>query len=152
MASDRTLSRFTMALPAPIVRAFGKLNVPVYRATRGRLMNSFGRAPILLLTTAGRRSGKQRTAPVVYLEDGERIVVIGSNAGNVNEPGWSHNLKSHPDAEVEIGGRRRRVHARVTDGEERAALWRRMNDQYAGFEDYERRTSRDIAVFVLEPS
>ena len=139
-----------MALPAGMVRALGKLNVPIYRATRGRLMNSVGRAPVLLLTSTGRRSGKQRTAPVVYLDDGERLIVIGSNAGNLNEPGWSHNLKANPDAEVEIRGKRRRVRARVSEGHERAELWRRMNEQYAGFDDYERRTSRNIAVFVLE--
>ena len=140
-----------MALPAGMLRALGKLNVPIYRATRGRLMNSVGRAPVLLLTTTGRRSGKQRTAPVVYLDDGERVIVIGSNAGNLNEPGWSHNLKANPDAEVEIRGKRRLVRARVAEGDERAELWRRMNEQYAGFDDYERRTSRNIAVFVLEP-
>jgi deazaflavin-dependent oxidoreductase (nitroreductase family) len=139
-----------MALPAGMVRALGKLNVPIYRATRGRLMNSVGRAPVLLLTSTGRRSGKQRTAPVVYLDDGERVIVIGSNAGNLNEPGWSHNLKANPDAEVEIRGKRRRVRARVSEGDERAELWRRMNEQYAGFDDYEQRTSRNIAVFVLE--
>jgi len=148
--SDHSLSRFTMALPAGMVRALGKLNVPIYRATRGRLMNSVGRAPVLLLTSTGRRSGKQRTAPVVYLDDGERLIVIGSNAGNLNEPGWSHNLKANPDAEVEIRGKRWRVRARVAEGDERAELWRRMNEQYAGFDDYERRTSRNIVVFVLE--
>jgi F420H(2)-dependent quinone reductase len=141
-----------MALPARMLRALGKLNVPIYRATRGRLLNSVGRAPVLLLTTTGRRSGKQRTAPVVYLHDGERVIVIGSNAGNLNEPGWSHNLKANRDAEVEIRGKRRRVRARVAEGDERAELWRRMNEQYAGFDDYERRTSRNIAVFVLEPA
>ena len=141
-----------MALPAALLRALGKLNVPIYRATRGRLMNSVGRAPVLLLTTTGRRSGKQRTAPVVYLDDGERVIVIGSNAGNLNEPGWSHNLRANPNAEVEIRSKRRRVRARVAEGDERAELWRRMNEQYAGFDDYERRTSRSIAVFVLEPA
>jgi deazaflavin-dependent oxidoreductase (nitroreductase family) len=78
------------------------------------------------------------------------VIVIGSNAGNLNEPGWSHNLKANPDAEIEIRGKRRRVRARVAEGDERAELWRRMNEQYAGFDDYERRTSRNIAVFVLE--
>ena len=140
-----------MALPAGVLRTLGKLNVPVYRMTRGRLMNSVGKAPVLLLTTTGRRSGKQRTAPVVYLDDGERVIVIGSNAGNAKEPGWSHNLKANQDAEVEVRGARRRVRARVAEGDERTDLWRRMNEQYAGFDDYEQRTSRDIAVFVLEP-
>ena len=129
----------------------GKLNVPVYRATRGRLMGRIGRAPVLLLTTTGRKSGEQRTAPVVYLADGERYVVIGSNAGNSRPPAWALNLRADPAAEVEVRGDRRRVRARVAEGEERADLWRRMNEQYGGFDDYRSRTARDIRVFVLEP-
>lgn len=151
MPSDHFLSRFSMALPAGAMRAVGRMNVPIYRLTRGRLANTYGRAPILLLTSIGRRSGQPRTAPVLYLEDGEHVVVIGSNAGNEHAPAWSYNLRSNPDAEIQIGPRRRLVRARVAEGEERAELWRRMNEQYAGFDDYDRRTSRDIAVFVLEP-
>jgi F420H(2)-dependent quinone reductase len=140
-----------MSMPAAMLRAIGKLNVPVYRLTRGRVMGKVGRAPVLLLTSIGRRSGQPRTAPVVFLGDDANLIVIGSNAGNVREPAWSHNLKANPDAEVEILAERRLVRARVAEGEERAELWRKMNAQYAGFEDYDERTSRDIAVFVLAP-
>jgi len=150
MPSDHTLSRFSMSVPAWAVRASGKLNVPVYRLSRGRLMNKVGRAPVLLLTTTGRRSGEQRTAPVVFQHDGENVVVIGSNAGN-KEPGWSFNLKANPEAEIEIGPKRSRVRARVSQGEERDRLWKSMNAQYEGFEDYDRRANREIPVFVLEP-
>jgi deazaflavin-dependent oxidoreductase (nitroreductase family) len=151
MPSDKTLTRISTFIGERGLRAMGKLNVPVYRLTRGRLMNSVGNAPVLLLTTTGRRSGQQRTAPVCYLDDSGKIVVIGSNAGNPHAPAWSHNLKANPNAEIEIRGDRRQVHARVTEGEERADLWRKMNAQYSGFDDYEARTSRDIAVFALEP-
>ncbi|MBA3806848.1 MAG: nitroreductase family deazaflavin-dependent oxidoreductase [Solirubrobacterales bacterium] len=140
-----------MSMPDGMLRTMGKLNVPVYRLTRGRVMGKVGHAPVLLLTSIGRRSGQPRTAPVVFLADGANVIVIGSNAGNVREPAWSHNLKANVDAEVEIGSDRRLVSARVADGEERAELWRKMNAQYAGFDDYDERTSRDIAVFVLEP-
>jgi deazaflavin-dependent oxidoreductase (nitroreductase family) len=144
-------SRFSMSLPSGVLRALGKMNVPVYRATRGRVLGTVGGAPVLLLTSTGRRSGQSRTAPVLFLRDGERVIVIGSNAGNTNAPAWSHNLKAHPDAEIEIRGERRPVRARVAEGEERAELWQKMNAQYDGFDDYEQRTSRDISVFVLEP-
>jgi deazaflavin-dependent oxidoreductase (nitroreductase family) len=140
-----------MSMPAGALRAMGKLNVPIYRLTRGRVMGRIGRAPVLLLTSTGRRSGQPRTAPVLFLADGERVIVIGSNAGNTREPAWSHNLKANPDAEVEIRGEHRQVRARACVGDERAELWRRMNEQYAGFDDYDERTSRDIAVFALEP-
>jgi deazaflavin-dependent oxidoreductase (nitroreductase family) len=150
MPSDHALSRLSMSMPAGMLRTLGKLNVPIYRLTRGRLMGTVGKAPVLLLTSTGRRSGQPRTAPVLFLADGERVIVIGSNAGNAKAPAWSHNLKTNPDAEVQIRGERRPVRARVAEGEERAQLWRKMNEQYAGFDAYDERTSRDIAVFVLE--
>jgi deazaflavin-dependent oxidoreductase (nitroreductase family) len=148
--ADSLYSRFSMGISAATLRRLGKLNVPVYRATRGRLLGRIGKAPVLLLTTRGRRSGQERTAPVLYLPDGERYVVIGSNAGNVRPPAWALNLLAEPEAAVQVGGKRRKVRARVAQGEERAELWRRMNEQYGGFEDYRERTNRDIKVFVLE--
>jgi deazaflavin-dependent oxidoreductase (nitroreductase family) len=150
MPSDRTISRISMAMPDAMLKASGKLNVPLYRASRGRLFGKVGRAPVLLLTSTGRRSGQPRTAPVVYLADGERLIVIGSNAGNARAPAWSLNLRDNPDAEVQVGARRWRVRARITEDEERAELWRAMNEQYSGFDSYDARTARDIPVFVLE--
>lgn len=151
MPGDHAYSRLSMSMSAGTLRAIGKLNVPVYRLTRGRLMSKVGRAPVLLLTSIGRRSGQPRTAPVLYLRDDERVIVIGSNAGNVRAPAWSLNLQTNPDAEIQIGGERRLVRARVAEGEERAELWQKMNVEYEGFDDYATRTARDIAVFVLEP-
>jgi F420H(2)-dependent quinone reductase len=149
--TDRFYSRFSSALGVAGLRAVGKLNVPLYRASGGRIGGRLNRAPILLLTTTGRKSGEPRTAPVLYLRQGENLVVIGSNAGNAKTPAWSLNLQANADAEVEIGRKKRRVHARVAEGEERERLWRAMNDQYAGFDDYAERTGRDIKLFVLQP-
>ncbi len=151
MPSNRFYSRLSMRMPDSWLKATGKLNVPVYRFSRGRLMNTVGTGPVLLLTSTGRRSGQKRTAPVLYLKDGERFVVVGSNAGNARAPAWSYNLKANPDAEIEIRGDRRPVRARVAEGEERAALWRKVNEMYEGFDDYDAKTARDIGVFVLEP-
>jgi deazaflavin-dependent oxidoreductase (nitroreductase family) len=133
------------------LRWVGKLNVPLYRLSGGRIGGRVGRAPVLLLTTTGRRSGQPRTAPVVYLADGENVVVINTNAGNAKVPAWSLNLKANPEAEVERGRRRYSVRARVAEGEERADLWRRHNEQYAGFDRYEEQLDRAISVIVLEP-
>lgn len=141
-----------MTIPASALRTIGRANVPIYRLTRGRVMGTLGRAPILLLTTTGRRSGRRRVAPVLYAADGETLVVVGSNAGNLNAPAWSFNLTANPDAEVEIRGRRRRVRARVTAGQERERMWRLMTQHYRGFDDYDERTTRDIAVFALDPA
>jgi deazaflavin-dependent oxidoreductase (nitroreductase family) len=149
--SDRFNTRLSMAMPDRMLTALGRLNVPVYRLSRGRLLGKVGTAPVLLLTSTGRRSGQKRTAPVLFLADGERHVVVGSNAGNERAPAWSFNLKANPDAEIEIRGARRAVRARVAEGEERAELWTKVNELYEGFDSYDARTSRDIAVFVLEP-
>ena len=151
MPSDHAYARLSIVMPAAALRALGRLNTPIYRLTRGRLMNKVGSAPVMLLTSTGRHSGKPRTAPVLYGSDGENLVAISSNGGNHNQPGWAYNLKANPDAEVQLGGQRRLVRARVADGEERARLWRMMNEEYAGFDDYDANVTRDIAVFVLEP-
>lgn len=140
-----------MVIGGTALRVIGKINVPVYRATKGRLMGTISRAPVLLLTTTGRRSGATRTAPVLYMRDGERLIVIASNAGNKHAPAWSLNLKANPDAEVQVGAERRPVRARVAQEPERGELWRAMNEQYAGFEEYRQHTSREIPVFVLDP-
>jgi F420H(2)-dependent quinone reductase len=150
-SGDKFYSRVSQAMGATGLRWIGKFNVPLYRLSGGRIGGRINRAPVLLLTTTGRKSGQQRTAPVVYIADGENLVVIGSNAGHGRTPAWSLNLKANPEAEVEVGRERRPVRARVAEGEERAELWRKHNDQYSGFDEYEARTDRDIALFVLEP-
>lgn len=151
MPSDRFYTRMSTSVGAKGLRWAGKLNIPLYRLSGGRIGGSLAGSPVLLLNTIGRKSGEPRTAPVVYLADGERQVVIGSNAGHRNEPAWSFNLKANPEAEVEIGRKRHPVRARIAEGEERAEFWRKINEQYSGFDDYEARTDREIAVFVLEP-
>lgn len=140
-----------MALPDWALRGVGKMNVPLYRLSRGRIGGKIGGAPVLLLTTTGRRSGEPRTAPVIYMRDGAALVVIGSNAGNEKPPAWALNLVATPDAEVEVGADRSSVRARIAEGDERADLWRRMSERYPGFDDYVERTDRPINVFVLEP-
>jgi F420H(2)-dependent quinone reductase len=115
------------------------------------LGGKFSGKPVLLLTTTGRRSGEPRSTVVLYIADGDNIIVIGSNAGNERPPAWTLNLLAHPDAEVQVRSKRRRVRARVAEGDERAQLWSRMNDHYTGFDNYRARTDRDIKVFVLGP-
>jgi deazaflavin-dependent oxidoreductase (nitroreductase family) len=140
-----------MSLGARGLRLVGKLNTPLYRLSGGRVGGKVGRAPVLLLTTTGRKSGQQRTAPVVYLADGENVVLINTNAGNAKIPAWSLNLKANPEGEVEVGRRRYPVRARVAEGVEREDLWRKHVEQYAGFDDYKLQMTREPSVFVLEP-
>ncbi|HEY7950642.1 MAG TPA: nitroreductase/quinone reductase family protein [Solirubrobacterales bacterium] len=151
MPNDHTIARISNSLGVRGLRCTGKLNVPLYRLSGGRVGGRVGRAPVLLLTTTGRKSGEQRTAPVVYLADGENAVVINTNAGNAKIPAWSLNLEADPEAEVERGRRRYPVRARIAEGEERERLWREHNEQYAGFDDYQEKLDRMPSVIVLEP-
>ena len=151
MPSDTFWSRFSNSLGAKGLRMTGKLNVPVYRLTGGRVGGKVGKAPLLLLTTTGRKSGEPRTAPVVYLADGERMILIDTNAGNEKLPAWSLNLSANPEAEVEVRRKRIPVRARVAEGEERTALWDRHIEQFAGFDFYLTKIKRTPSVWILEP-
>jgi len=151
MPSDRFWSRFSNSLGATGLRLVGKANAPIYRLTGGRVGGKLGKAPILLLTTTGRKSGQPRTAPVLYLADEDRFVVINTNAGNDKTPAWSLNLRANPEAKVEIGRKRIPVRSRLAEGEERADLWRRHMQQYEGWDFYESQLDREVGVFILEP-
>lgn len=151
MPSDHFYARISNSLGATGLRWTGKLNVPLYRLSGGRIGGKVGRAPVLLLTTTGRKSGEPRTAPVLYLADGDSVSLINTNAGNTKIPAWSFNLKANPEAVVEIGRERRPVRARIAEGAEHDELWRKHNEQYAGFDDYKAKLDREPSVFVLEP-
>lgn len=107
---------------------------------------------MLLLHTRGARSGEPRVTPLLYTPLEEGFVVVASKAGAARHPAWYHNLRSHPeDVSVELDGRRVAVRPRVVEEPERAELWRRVNDNYNGYETYARRAgSRTIPLIVLE--
>jgi F420H(2)-dependent quinone reductase len=151
MPGDHFYAKLSNSLGARGLRWTGKLNVPLYRLSGGRIGSKVGDGPVLLLTTIGRKSGEPRTAPILYLEHGEAMILIDTNGGNEKLPGWSHNLKANPLAEVEIGRQKTRVVARVAEGAERVELWRACNEQYSGFDEYVEWLDRTPSVWVLEP-
>jgi deazaflavin-dependent oxidoreductase (nitroreductase family) len=122
-------------------RAATKLHTFVYRATNGWLGRRIVGAPVLLLTTTGRRSGEERTVPLLYLEDGENLVVVASNGGTASHPAWRSNLCANPEAIVEIRGRKLRVRAEEAVPEEKERLWARHVAMYGPYESYRRRTT-----------
>jgi deazaflavin-dependent oxidoreductase (nitroreductase family) len=152
MLSDRFYAKFSNTIGARGLRLIGKLNTPAYKLSGGRIGAKVGDAPVLLLTTTGRKSGEPRTAPIVYLQRGEAMILIDTNAGNEKLPGWSHNLKANPRAEVQVGRERVAVTARAAAGAEREELWRACNDQYGGFDEYITWMKRTPSVWVLEPA
>lgn len=151
MPGDHFYAKLSNSLGARGLRLTGRLNVPIYRLSGGRIGSKVGEGPVLLLTTTGRKSGQPRTAPVLYLEHGDAMILIDTNGGNERLPGWSYNLKADPEAEVEIGRRKTRVVARVAEGAEREELWRACNEQYSGFDEYVEWLDRTPSVWVLEP-
>jgi F420H(2)-dependent quinone reductase len=124
----------------------------VYRASHGLIGHRFpGSPPMLLLDHVGAKSAIMRTSPLVYAEDGENLVLVASKGGFPKHPGWYHNLIANPDTTVQVGSRRLNVRARVADPQERERLWPVVVKVYRGYEDYQRRTEREIPLVILEP-
>ena len=127
------------------------LDRPLMRLTGGRVSSVVG-YPSLLLTTTGAKSGRPRTVPLLYVDIGDRLGIIGSRFGSEKHPGWYHNLRADPTATVEIKGKRRRYTTREADEDERADIWRRAVAMYPGYDKYKARAGRRIPVIVLEPA
>jgi deazaflavin-dependent oxidoreductase (nitroreductase family) len=134
-----------------IFKVTGALHVALYRLTRGRIGGRAFGAPVLLLTTRGRKTGKLRTTPLLYLEDGDRLVVVASKGGAPRHPAWFLNLAADPEVTVERGRERLAMRAREADDDERARYWPQVVAMYPGYEKYQQKTSRRIPLVVLEP-
>ena len=124
----------------------------LYRRTSGRLGHTVpGLGPILLLDHVGVKSGVKRTAPLIYVEDGEDVVLVGSKGGFPKNPAWFYNLKANPETTVQIKGERRPVRARIAGAEERGRLWGKAVEVYPGYRTYQARAGREIPLVILEP-
>lgn len=123
----------------------------IYQRSDGRIGSRFTGVPLLLLRTRGRRTGQTRTAALVYVTDGWRVAVVAAKAGDAKPPSWFLNLQADPRAEVQLGRVRWRVRARVAEGEERAGWWRGATALWA-YDRYQRRTTRQFPIVVLEPA
>ncbi len=131
---------------------FGAEHVRVYRETGGERGYVWRRdTTILLLTTRGRVSGEPRTTALIFRADGDRFVIVASKGGAPDHPGWYANLLADRDATVQVRADELPVRARDAEGEERERLWRLMVEVWPDYEDYQRRTERQIPVVLLEP-
>ena len=136
----------------PVLRRLIGVHEAVYRLSRGRVGQHIPWAPpMLLLDHVGAKSGRKRTSPLAYMEDGENLVLVASKGGHPRNPAWFHNLVANPDTTVQVGPERRSVRARVAGHRERERLWPRVVELYDGYEDYQRRTDREIPLVILEP-
>ena len=130
---------------------FGQEHVEKYRETGGTVGHIWKEgSTILLLTTTGRRTGRQSTTPLIYAEDGDRYVIVASQGGAPEHPGWYRNLAKKPEVEVQVEDEVFYARARTADGEERERLWRKANEIWPHYDEYAKRTDRVIPVVVLE--
>jgi len=129
-----------------------RAHVATYRLSHGGLGGEYRGAPILLLHQTGRSSGTERVSPLLYLADGDDLVVVGSKGGSHKHPAWFLNLREMPTTTVEVGGERRRVRVHVASAQEREKLWPRVVDLYSDYANYQKRTKREIPLVILSPS
>lgn len=158
MAAPKRPQQLDSPLLPVIFRHMSRAQVWVYRKTNGRIGGKWRigagfrkPVPTLLLEHRGRKSGRLFTVPLLYLRDGQDLVVVASQGGLPHHPQWYRNLVACPDAIAQIGGERRPVHAATADAQERSRLWPRLVELYADFDTYQSWTEREIPVVVLRP-
>ncbi|WP_246053403.1 nitroreductase family deazaflavin-dependent oxidoreductase [Actinocorallia herbida] len=136
-----------------------RVNIRLYRLTNGRIGGTWrvGSAlrkpvPVCLVTVKGRKTGNPHTIPLLYLPDGDRVIIVASQGGLPKNPIWYLNILTNPDVTIEVRKTTRTMRARVATPEERAALWPRLVAQYADFDTYQARADREIPVVICEPT
>lgn len=131
-----------------IMRWATRLNVAVFRASRGRLMNRFiGGYPVCVVTTRGAKTGKTRRIALIHLPLGEDKLLVASQGGMPNNPVWYHNIVAHPEIDIMVDGSQDRYLARRVSDAEKAELWPHLVSLYPDFDQYQARTDRNIPVF-----
>ena len=129
----------------------GAEHVRAYRETDGEYGHAWRKGTsTLLLTTTGRRSGEPRTNALIYGKRGDDYLVVASKGGSDDPPAWFLNLERDPEVEVQVMGDRFHAHARPSSSDEKPRLWETMTDEWPPYDDYQRRTDREIPVVVLE--
>lgn len=140
-----------MHIPVPLVSFFDKSNQWLYALTGGRFGGQLWVFSMLLLRTVGRKSGQMRTHTLLYLKDGENMIICASNDGQAHHPGWYWNLRANPKAHVRAGRLSCEVIAREVEGEEYEQLWQRFLKATSLYSDHRKRTSRHFPILVLQP-
>lgn len=131
---------------------FGAEHVKRYRETDGAEGHDWRGTTVLILTTTGRRSGEPRSTPLIYGRAGDQYMVVASQGGAPTHPSWYLNLSANPEVEVQVRGERFAARAHTATAQEKPALWEAMVEQWPNYADYQRQTTRDIPVVVLERS
>lgn len=126
-------------------------NIWLLKVSKGRIGNSFLGVPVLLLTTVGRKSGQERTQPLYYLQAGERIVLVASNAGTAGDPAWLMNIQSNPRVTVNARGQIKTMLAYIASPEEKAEYWPQLTTLFPKWQMMEDRSQRYFKIAILDP-
>ena len=148
----RPYTKTEVAIANPLIKLMSRVNTWAYRASGGRIGGRFwSGAPVMLLTTTGRKTGRQFTVPLLYIRDGERVVTVASKGGMDHHPLWYRNLVANAAVDVQIGAQIDRMQARTASDAEKAELWPKLVAMYPDYAAYQARTARNIPVVVLTP-
>jgi deazaflavin-dependent oxidoreductase (nitroreductase family) len=131
---------------------FGQEHVDRYRATDGEEGHEWNGTQTLLLTTTGRKSGEERTTPLIYGQNGDDYLIVASKGGADDPPAWYLNLQADPNAEIQVKGDRFKVSARDANADEKPDLWKTMTSEWPQYDEYQQKTDRQIPVVVLSRS
>jgi deazaflavin-dependent oxidoreductase (nitroreductase family) len=135
-----------------IIKWMSRLNTLAYKASGGKVGGSFLQgAPVALLTTTGRKTGQPRVSPLLFLRDGDRVVLVASQGGRTNNPMWYLNLKANPKVSMQIKKEVLELTARDATEAERAQYWPQLVAMYSSFDDYQNWTDRVIPVVICDP-
>ena len=134
----------------PEIPLFGQEHVERYRATDGEEGHDWQGTQTLLLTTTGRKSGEPRTHPLIYASYGDGYTIVASKGGYDKHPVWYLNLSENPEVEVQVKGDRFKARARTATPEEKQQIWPTMTSEWPYYDDYQRNTTREIPVVILE--
>jgi deazaflavin-dependent oxidoreductase (nitroreductase family) len=137
--------------PRWMVKAMTRLHMALHRVSGGRLFNTLGGDEVCFVTMTGAKSGRTLTIPLMYIPHRDNVLLVASQGGNPKNPTWYFNLVKHPDIKVSYRGKERNLRARIATPEEKPELWPICYQAYAPFEEYRKRTNRDIPIFICEP-
>ena len=141
-----------MPMNKTLMKVIVIMHTSLYKMSGGKLTRNMRGSEVVLLTTKGRKSGKQRTTPLFGLADGENWTVIASQGGHPEHPNWYLNLRDNPEVALQVGSETMRMRAETAEGTERARLWKNMAAMYDGYDEYQKLTTRVIPVVVLKPA
>ena len=154
MSTESAATSTGAGVPPPrwLVKAVTRLHVFLHRLTGGRLFNRLGGDEVCFVTLKRARSGRTLTIPLMYVPYREGVLLVASQGGTPRNPAWYHSLVKHPDIAVRHRGRRMKLRARLATPDTKPDLWPICDQHYAPYADYRKRTSRDIPIFVCEPT